>query len=107
MCVPGAQPGAADADGALVQVYVVPGEPQCLALAQAECQRQRPPGAVAPLGGGFEQPLDLGYVVRLDLFLIELRCLGHQNGVAGQVRPPDRLIQCGAERPVDVVNAAR
>lgn len=37
------------------------GEPKCLALAQTECQRKRLPGAVAPLGGGFEQSLDLGH----------------------------------------------
>ncbi len=88
-----------------LQVHVVPGEPERLALAQAE--RQRPPGAVAPLGCGLQEPVDLGHVVRLDLFLVQLRRLGQQHRVAGQVGPADCLVQRGPERPVDVADAAR
>jgi hypothetical protein len=63
-----------DAYRALLQVHVVPLEPERLALAQAERERQRPPGAVAPPGGSFQQPLDLRHVVRLDIVGVQLRC---------------------------------
>ena len=95
-----------DADRSFLQVHVVPGEPERLALAQAEGERQRPPGTVAPSSGGFQKPLDLRHVVRLDVVGLQLRCLGQQHWVASQVGPPDCLIQCGPERAMDVVNAA-
>ncbi len=95
-----AQPGAADADGGFVQVDAVPLESERLALPQPQRERQRPPGAVTPSGGGFEQPLDLRHVVRLDVLVVEHRGVGQLGGIAPEAAPADglfsaaRIVRC-------------
>ena len=103
----GPQPRTADAQDAVIEVYVLPPQTQCLPLPQAQRQGQGPPGAVAPSAGYVQQALDLLDAVRLDFLFLQLRRLGQQHRVASQVGSPDSLVQGGPQRPVDVVSTAR
>ena len=102
-----ALPGAADAERAPAEVDAVPLQTERLTLPQAERQRERPAGAVAPPGRSFQETLDLRHVVGLHVFLVEDRCPREQNRVASQVTAAHCFVQGGPHGPVHVVGGTR
>jgi hypothetical protein len=57
-----------------IPVDIGPVESERFTLAQTQCQRDSPTGAIPPLLGDFEQVLDLLYRVGFNLFFLHLRC---------------------------------
>jgi hypothetical protein len=71
-----------DLNHAVIEVDVSPAEPERLALPQADCESNRPPGAVAtPLGRG-KQPTCLVLTQRVDLDVLGARRFDELGNVA-------------------------
>ena len=97
----------ADGEHAGVQVDVVPGQAQRLALAQPERQRDRPPGAVRLLVRDLDEPGRLLSGERLHLAFDQPRRPGPDHRVAQHLVATDGLVQGGPQDAVQAVHRAR
>lgn len=75
----------ADRDGAAADIEVRPLEPDRLALAEAECQRESEPDAVSSLAGRCQDALCFLKRQRLDLGLYQLRCPRNDRRIVDDV----------------------
>src|SRR6266516_2524279 len=97
----------ADLDHACVEVDVLPAQPECLALADAEREGDRPAGAVRSV---LHRGEDLACLVAgqgLDLDLFADRRVHHRGDVAAGLAPLPRDLECAEEDAVDLQDRVR
>src|ERR1700680_4099218 len=75
------------------QVDVLPSQPKCLALAQADSQGNRVKGAQPVVCQCVEQLSCLGAVQRLDFIAFTARAIDEACGTSTQIAPPDSLLK--------------
>src|SRR5919112_3803588 len=98
----------ADLEGAVVEVHVVPLQPEQLSLTEAGVYRQHVEGfeAVPGLVRHLKQEIGLLWRERVNLFAGRLRWLHGLGGIAGYQSIHHRLLEGLVERGVDVADCA-
>src|ERR671921_737619 len=98
----------ADLEGAVVEVHVVPLQPEQLSLTEAGVYRQHVEGfkAVPRLARHLKQELGLLWRERVHLFAGRLRWLHGFGGIAGYQAVHHRLLEGLVERSVNIADSA-
>lgn len=92
----------ADLDRARVQVHVLPAEPDRLGLPDADCEGDRPAGAVAPAYGCAEDAACLVTGQRLDVGKSADGCVDQAGNIASDLAAFPGDLQPAGDDPVDL-----
>src|ERR1700728_2342744 len=97
----------ADFNRARVQVDILPAQANGFGLPDAYGARHRPPGAVAPLGGGSQDAASLFPGQRLDVDILTGRRVDQGADVLADLAPLPGDLQRAAQNPVDLQDGVR